>query len=218
MPRRPALIGSALCWAGFALVAWLMSNGLTQTIDHAGLLLSRDSGLQPSGPPFLLEAVRDITALGGTTLRLLAAAFGITVLLMLGRRRPALFLGVAMIGGLLVNTAFKHIYARPRPDFLDHLTNAGGTSFPSGHSFGAITILLALALVACGFANRSTSRCLLLGAALVLGLCVAWSRVWLGVHYPSDVLAGWLGGIGWTLLVAAFIPPAGDPGRSRLAE
>ncbi|MXO99098.1 phosphatase PAP2 family protein [Altererythrobacter xixiisoli] len=196
-------------------MAWLVADGKTAPFDRAGLMLGRDAQLNPWGPAFLSEAARDITALGGTSLRLLAAMMAAFVLLRLQRRLAALFVGVAMAGGLLINTGLKLMFARPRPDFLPHLTEAGGSSFPSGHSFGAATIMLALALVCCGFARHATARRLLIGGALLLSASVAWTRVWLGVHYPSDVIAGWLGGVGWTLLLVTLLPFATLPGTAR---
>lgn len=217
MPRRPALIAAGLCWAGFVLLALMMEGGFTLPLDRAGLLLWRNADMGPLGPAFVSEAARDVTALGGTSLRLLAAILAVVVMLRLQRRLPALFVGVAMAGGLLANTLLKLTFLRPRPDFLPHLTEAGGSSFPSGHSFGAATILLALALVGCGFTTRPASRRLLITGALALSLSVAWTRVWLGVHFPSDVIAGWLGGIGWTLLLATVIAPATEPGTGHRA-
>jgi len=86
---------------------------------------------------------------------------------------------------------------------------AGGNSFPSGHSFNAAVVYIAMALVFAGFSSRAAVRRTVIGAALILTLLVALTRVWLGVHWPSDALGGWLGGAGWAFLAAAVLrPPA----------
>jgi len=202
---RHALIAAALCWAGFAAMVVAVETGRTGWLDSTGLLFWRDSDLRPLGPPLLLEAVRDVTALGGVLLRNVIAGIALVALLMLRLRREAVVLFGTVIGGWLVNSAIKGLVGRPRPDIVSHLTEAGGASFPSGHSFNAAVVYLAIALAFAAMSPRQGIRITIVAGAAVLALLIAFSRVWLGVHFPSDVIAGWLGGAGWALLAAALL-------------
>ncbi len=201
-----ALIASALCWAGFLAIVWLVGSGRAGAFDETGLLFWRVEGqLGPKGPPAMLEAVRDLTALGGVLLRNLFGLGAIAALLFLRLRREAMLLVLTIAGGWLVEFAVKLLVGRPRPVIVPHLTEAGGASFPSGHSFNAAVVYIALALAFATLSARQSVRVTLIGAAVAVSLAVAWSRVWLGVHFPSDVVAGWLGGAGWAFLAAALL-------------
>lgn len=206
--RRKALIVAIFAWTGFALLAWAVLTGHTATIDRTALLFWRDGDLRPIGPVRLLEVVRDITALGGVLLRNLFALAAIVALVFLGHRRAASLLGLTVVLGWVVEVAIKLLVGRPRPEITLHLTEAGGSSFPSGHSFNSAVVFLAIALAFAGFSSRERVRVTILGAALATSLMVAWSRVWLGVHWPADALAGWLGGTAWAFSAAALLGPA----------
>jgi len=204
-PTR-ALLAAALCWAGFAAMVALVETGRTGTFDAAGLQLWRTGAdLRPAGPDWLLEAVRDLTALGGVLLRHLIAIGAIVALLFLRLRREAVLLLATVVGGWLVNSAVKALVGRPRPEIVPHLTEAGGASFPSGHSFNSAVVFIAVALAFAAMSARASVRVTIIGTAIVLSLLIAASRVWLGVHFPSDVAAGWLGGAGWAFLAAAVL-------------
>lgn len=205
-----ALAAGTLCWLAFAGIAWLVHSGHAAAIDAAGLTLWRSGAdLQPAGPPWVLEAVRDITALGGVVLRVLFSLAGLSALLFLRLRREAALLLGTLLSGLLVELTLKVLVGRPRPQIVPHLTEAGGMSFPSGHSFNAALGFIAVALAFATFSARRQVRWTIIGAAMAGSLLVAWSRVWLGVHFPTDVIAGWLGGAGWAFLAAALLyPPA----------
>jgi undecaprenyl-diphosphatase len=203
---RHALLAAAVCWVGFALVAWLVHTGRGSAIDSTGLILWRNSqDLAPRGPAWLGEAVRDITALGGVVLRILFSLAAIAALLFLKLRREALVLVGTLLSGLLVETAIKQLVGRPRPQIVPHLTEAGGMSFPSGHSFNAALGFIAVALAFATFSHERAVRWTIIAAAVAVSMLVAWSRVWLGVHFPTDVIAGWLGGAGWAFFAAALL-------------
>lgn len=207
---RHALAAGTLCWLAFAAIAWLVHSSHAAAIDAAGLTLWRSGAdLQPAGPPWVLEAVRDITALGGVVLRVLFSLAALSALLFLRLRREAALLLGTLLSGLLVELTLKVLVGRPRPQIVPHLTEAGGMSFPSGHSFNAALGFIAVALAFATFSARRQVRWTIIGAAMAGSLLVAWSRVWLGVHFPTDVIAGWLGGAGWAFLAAALLyPPA----------
>lgn len=202
---RKALVCAALCWLGAAIAAWAVQTGNVQALDRTGLLFWRDDTLQPRGPAGLLEAVRDITALGGVVLRNLFAIAALVALLFLRLRREAALLALTVVGGWLVNSAVKGLVGRPRPQIVPHLMEAGGNSFPSGHSFNAAVVYIAVALAFAALSNRASVRATVTAAAMTISLIIAWSRVWLGVNWPSDVVAGWLGGAGWAFLASALL-------------
>lgn len=203
---RHALFAGLACWAGFAVVAWIVHSGRSAGIDAAGLILWRSgTELRPVGPPWFLEMVRDLTALGGVLLRVLFSLAALLALLFLRLRREAALLLATLVSGLLVETALKLLVSRPRPQIVPHLTDAAGMSFPSGHSFNAALGFIAVALAFATFSDRRSVRWTVIGAAMAISMLVAWSRVWLGVHFPTDVIAGWLGGAGWAFLAAALL-------------
>ena len=203
-PHR-ALGVAALCWAGFLMVVWAVSTGHAAGIDQAGLLFWRDPDLNPRGSVRLAESVRDVTALGGTLLRNLFAIMAVVALLFVRLRRQAalLFLSVAL--AWIVNSGIKGLVGRPRPEIVPHLMEAGGNSFPSGHSFNSAVVYISIALAFAAISSREAVRITIIATAVILSMAIAWSRVWLGVHWPTDVLAGWLGGAGWAFLASALL-------------
>lgn len=208
---RHALIAALLCWTGFAAMVVLVQTGRSTSFDAAGLRIWREGAgyAVPHGPAALVEAVRDFTALGGSLLRNLFALAAIVALLFLRLRREAVLFGATVISGWLGEAAMKALFGRPRPTIVPHLTEAGGTSFPSGHSFNAAVVYIAMALAFAALSPRRSVRWTIIVAALALTLLIALSRVWLGVHFPSDAIAGWLGGAGWAFLASAVLyPPA----------
>jgi undecaprenyl-diphosphatase len=202
---RKALIVAALCWIGFAVMTFAVAHGRTGTLDKVGLLLWRGSDLYPRGPAGLLEGVRDITALGGTLLRNIFAIMAVVALLFLRLRREAMLLVLTVALAWGVNSGIKLLIGRARPQIVPHLMDAGGTSFPSGHSFNSAVVYISIALAFAAISRRQSVRSSIIGAAVVISMIIAWSRVWLGVHWPSDVIAGWLGGAGWAFLASSLL-------------
>ena len=203
---RHALAAGILCWVGFGVMTWLVHSGRIAGFEAAGLrLFRREGSLALIGSPALAEAVRDITALGGTVLRVFVAIGAFVALIFLRLRREAVLMVVTILTGLAVELAIKELVGRPRPSLVPHLVEAGGMSFPSGHSFNSALGFIAIALAFATYSVRRRVRWTLIGAAGVLSMLVASSRVALGVHYPSDVIAGWLGGAGWAFLAEAVL-------------
>lgn len=200
-----ALAAGIACWIGVGAVAWAVHSGHADALDQTGLLFWRSDDSHPSGPPSLLEGVRDVTALGGVLLRNLFALAAVVALLFLKLRREATLYALTVAAGWAVNSGLKALVGRERPGIVSHLTEAGGNSFPSGHSFNSAVVYVAMALAFAALSARSSVRWTLIASAMVASLAIAWSRVWLGVHWPSDVAAGWLGGTGWAFLASALL-------------
>ena len=197
---------AAACWSGFAIMAWLVVHARTGSLDEAGLLLWRtESTPIPSGSGSLTEFMQGITILGGIPARSLAAVLAILSLVLLSRAREAALLGMAVIAGWLVNSGMKWIFGRARPDIVPYLTEAGGFGFPSGHSFNSAVVYFGIALAFAAISKSAAVRIAMIALAAGLSLTIAWSRVWLGVHFPSDIIAGWLAGTGWIFLAHALL-------------
>lgn len=148
-------------------------------------------------------AAKVLTQLGAPVVIELAAAILIVVLVRRRRRRTGLYLAVCVAGAYLLSTTGKLLVDRARPVFPDAISQARGTSFPSGHATGAAAFYLALAVIGLSVLTWPRRGWLLL-MAVAIPLVVAATRVVLGVHYVSDVTAGLLIGWGWTAACTAF--------------
>jgi undecaprenyl-diphosphatase len=153
--------------------------------------------------PVLTEFVRSITALGSWPVLGLLTLGVVIGSWLAGRGRPAVALAVAMAGVPLLSRGLKLIYARARPDMVAHLEQVASPSFPSGHTLGSVVFCSTIALLVYEHIARRSLRLFVVGFSLCVGGSVAASRVYLGVHYPSDVMGGALIGITWSLCVAA---------------
>jgi len=185
----------------FAALADEVMEGDTQKFDRTVLLAFRHPGdLTPLGSPAVQDAARDITALGGVTV-LTLLTLGVSIFLALdGKKHMALFVCGSIVSGLLASTLLKNFFDRPRPNVVPHAVYVSSSSFPSGHSMlSAITYLVLGALLARSQERKLVKAYFLLGAVF-LTVLVGVSRVYLGVHWPSDVLAGWTAGAVWALL------------------
>jgi undecaprenyl-diphosphatase len=194
----------ALLILGIGLFAFIgiadeMLEGDTMQFDRWLLLALRASGDSgdPLGPAWVEEMFRDFTALGGIGVLSLLTLASVGYLWLQGLRRIAWFVLLAILGGLLLSLALKSGFDRPRPDLVAHGSMIYTSSFPSGHSMlSAVVYLTGGALLAVVHAARSV-RIYLIGCAVLATLLVGVSRVYLGVHWPSDVLAGWTAGVAW---------------------
>ena len=204
---------------GFVKIAEELGEGELAKLDEWLLQLLRVPGQPhvPIGPPWLMEAAQDITVLGGRTM-LIAVTLFVTGYLALERKYGAMWLvAVAAGGGGLISTVMKQLFGRGRPDVVSHLVAVTSPSFPSGHSMLAAILYLTLGALLARFAARRRTKVYLLTVALFATFVVGSSRVYLGVHYPSDVVAGWCAGLVWALicwLVARYLQYRGTVDRT----
>lgn len=152
----------------------------------------------------------DFTALGSGVLLVISTLVVGLLLLSTRDRVGAAHLALAALGGWLLTSVFKQWFARPRPGVVAHLVHVSqtGFSYPSGHALGTAAIYFSFALIARRHLPRHVTREVLIGFTLLMILLVACSRVYLGVHYASDVLAGVLIGVGWSLFLAGLFSHA----------
>src|ERR1700733_12241504 len=196
-----AIGGIAAGVLAFAAIADNVREGDAQTFDRRVLLsMRRPADGSPLGPPAFQEAARDISALGSVTVLGLVTAIAAGFLALDGKRHMAFFLIGSVLGGTALTNLLKDIFHRPRPDLVSHIAYFSGASFPSGHSMmSAVTYLTLGALLARSQPGKTLKAYVLL-LAILLTAMVGVSRVYLGVHWPTDVLAGWIGGAVWALL------------------
>ncbi len=193
------VIAGAL-WAFIALAAEMLEGDL-HAFDETVLLALRTPGdpTNPIGGAQVEVAMRDITALGGITVLTLISLSVLTFLVLRRQGASALFLTVAIIGGQLLSHLTKFGFSRPRPDLVPHGVEVATASFPSGHSMMAAVTYLTLAVMLSRTQSLLRIRAFFIVVAAILTILVGVSRVYLGVHWPSDVLAGWTLGAAWAL-------------------
>ncbi|MBM6593805.1 phosphatase PAP2 family protein [Microvirga pudoricolor] len=197
-----SLLALAVCAWVFIELADYVTEGQTHEWDQAIMLALRNpqNPADPLGPGWLEEAARDITALGGTTILLLVTFAAIVYLLMAGKKAAAVLVFVTVDGGLLLSNGLKMLFDRPRPDLVAHAVRVYTASFPSGHAMLSAVVYLTLGALLTRIVKRRRIKVFFMGLAIFLTLMVGSSRVYLGVHWPSDVLAGWCVGAAWASL------------------
>lgn len=195
-----ALVGAAAGVWLFVLIAGEVIEGDTASMDRRLLLAFRHQGdLSPMGPPAVQDAARDITALGGPSVLTLVTLITVGFLLLDRRRHMALFVCASVASGLGLSTILKDLYQRPRPDLVPHAAFAATTSFPSGHSMLSAVTYLTLGALLARSQSRKRLKAYFLFVAVILTFLIGVSRVYLGVHWPTDVLAGWTAGASWAI-------------------
>lgn len=202
------MLGAAVL--GFAVISVYVIDGETYTFDRWVLLQLRnpDDLADPIGPAWLAIAARDTTSLGGFTVLSLAGIIAAGYLTVIRQFVAAALLVVTVGGGMILSTFLKLGFDRSRPNLVPHAVEVYTLSFPSSHAMlSAVTYLTLGALLAQAQQHRREAI-YILTIAVVLCLLIGSSRVYLGVHWPTDVLAGWCIGTAWALacwLIATFI-------------
>jgi len=186
---------------GFVAVAVGVKTGVTRNIDDTLLRAPRDAEdlSRTRGPAWLEEVARDLTAIGGiAALSLVTAA--VSGYLLISRKYGALaFLLSATLGGLVLSAVLKERFERPRPEVVPHKSMVMTSSFPSGHSLNSAVVYLTLGSLLAGLSHQRQLKVYFFSVALLLTFLVGVSRVYMGVHYPTDVMAGWCAGLAWAL-------------------
>ncbi|WP_192257144.1 phosphatase PAP2 family protein [Mesorhizobium caraganae] len=187
---------------GFEELMEVARDTTPHAFDTEILLAFRQAGHPdvPLGPVWLQGAMRDITSLGSSAVLVLIVAAVIVYLLLIRKAGTALFILVAVAGGQALSSLLKAGVDRPRPDLVSHLANETSLSFPSGHAMVSAVTYLTLGSLAARFLPGRTTKIFVLCLAVLTTLLVGVSRVYLGVHWPSDVLAGWCAGFAWAML------------------
>jgi len=194
-----AFLGLAIGLVLLDKLAAEIIEGDPVAFDRELLFLLRQPGdlATPIGPPWLHQVMIDVTALGSfavlTIITALAAGY------LVAGKKPwlAAFTVGAVAGGATISTLLKTIYARTRPDIVEHLVGIDSASFPSGHAMNSAVAFLTLAVLLARGEKLAAVRRFLVSSAIVLTLLVGFSRVYLGVHWPTDVAAGWIVGGLW---------------------
>jgi len=196
-----ALLVLALGGLAFLSIADEVAEGETRALDLAILLALRRPGESRTlvGPDWLHLAAIDVTALGSLAVLGLLVLLACAVMACLERWGEAVLLLVGAGGGLAISQGLKALFMRERPGLAFRAVEAVNASFPSGHAMLSAVVFLTLGALGARFSERRRLKALALGAAVGLSLLVGISRIYLGVHWASDVLAGWCVGAAWAM-------------------
>lgn len=200
-----------------------VTEGETGEVDRTLILMLRAPGdaSDPLGPRWFEEMMRDVTALGGFTFLTLFVVIAVAALAFYRERRQAFVLGVSIGLAAAANDVLKLLFDRARPDLVSHGSFVYTHSFPSGHSMLSAATFLTTAAILSSFQTRRRAKAFIFGVAVLLTVSVGVSRVYLGVHWPTDVLAGWTLGAMWALtarIVLSFWREPGPPEVDPLPE
>lgn len=186
----------------FVKIADEVVEGDTHGFDQRILLALRTPGdaANPIGPPWLEGVMRDITALGSVTVLSFITIAAILYLVMDGKRGAALFAAVSIGGGTLLSFVLKIGFDRPRPALVAHLVDVHTLSFPSGHAMMSAVAYITLGALLARVSSKRRVKAFVVALGLLLAVAIGCSRVYLGVHWPTDVLGGWAVGCAWAML------------------
>jgi Membrane-associated phospholipid phosphatase len=200
------IAAAAAVW-GFLGIADEMHEGELDAYDRAILSALRVPGNPHAaiGPHWLVESMRDVTALGGVTLLVLVTVIAVIALLAYRHRREALVLAASVVLAQLSSGLFKNFYERVRPTFAVYGDLPTSMSFPSGHSTVSTATYFLLAVIVADLDPARPVKILAFAVAGLLALMIGFSRVFLGVHWPSDVIAGWCLGAAWAFAAAVAL-------------
>ena len=198
-------------YGGFFIVAILVVVGGTWTLVEltdkvrAGKTETFDEAIEHfvadhPGPPWLLEMGRDVTALGGVAVLALVVMAVVGYLFLRGAYGALWLVVVATSGGLALSSVLKYSVQRDRPTIVEHRSAIYTSSFPSRHSMLSAVVYLTLGSLLARLAKERIVKFYFLSIALLLTGLVGVSRVYMGVHWPTDVLAGWTAGLVWAAL------------------
>ena len=205
IPLAVLFLAALAVWA-FVELADEVAEGDLNTLDRAILQSLRhpNDPADPIGPHWLEEAMRDLTALGSLAVLTIVTAASAGYLWLQGKHAAVVYLLIAVLGAQLISSSLKHFYDRPRPDLFPHGARVYTASFPSGHSTMSTATYLTLGAMLARYEEKRRVRIYLVALAMTLALLVGTSRVYLSVHWPTDVIAGWTVGAAWALLCSVI--------------
>lgn len=194
---------SGIITASFALwifveIAENVVEGDARYFDTAILMALHRSDF--SNQDWFIEFVRDISGLGGLGVLTLLVSASVIFLVISNNLRTAIFVALATISGAVLSSLLKLGFDRPRPDLIPHLTHVYSASFPSGHAMVSAVVYLTLGTILTRIVSGFWAKVFIMAVVVLLTGLIGLSRLYLGVHWPSDVLAGWAAGAGWALM------------------
>lgn len=210
MSARSAREVQALCALAIGMIAFLIFAHIADEIIFEGehaldrtimmALRSPHDAAHPIGPGWMADVMRDITSLGSTSVLTLAVVGTVVFLALVRKFGPAIYVALATIGGTLSVQGLKLLFARDRPDFVPDVAQMTSKSFPSGHSSLSAIVYLTLAVLVARELKPLVLKSYVVLLAMAICALVGISRVYLGFHWPSDVVAGWTFGSAWALV------------------
>ena len=211
-----ALVASGIFALVFLKVGNEMSEGATDRLDRAILLAFRTSPSDPIGSPAVQMGVVHISALGSSAVIMLIVSIASVFFALAGRWRYAILMIACSAGAAIRMSLLKLLYDRPRPIVVTQLDPTGGLSFPSGHSMVAAAVYLTLGVLIARALPTRRLRVFAVATGAFLTMIIGVSRLYLGVHYPTDVLAGWTAGAAWALVCGVGVQALGRRGIDKL--
>lgn len=212
----------ALCWM-FIELADEITERETLSVDHVVLRALRTdaAGTDPIGPAWLERALVDISALGSGGVTTLVVIMTLGFLLLAGKPRMALLVVACALGAWSAMHLLKDLFDRGRPDIVLQMDEAPGLAFPSGHAMISAALYITLGVLLSRTLQKRRLQLYIVTLAAALALLIGFTRVYMGVHYPTDVIAGWTIGLAWALLcslVARALQRRGvvEPVRERI--
>lgn len=193
---------AALGAFAFMAIADEALEGDTHAFDESILKALREPGeaSNPIGPAWLADMMADLTALGGIAVLTLLVVGVVFYLLSVGKRGTALLVGGAVGSGAILSALLKLGFDRPWPDLIAHLSHAYSSSFPSGHAMLSAVTYLTLGVLLARAHERRRTKIIVMAYGVTLTVLIGLSRIYLGVHWPTDVMAGWALGAAWAAL------------------
>ncbi|MDR3665944.1 MAG: phosphatase PAP2 family protein [Ignavibacteriaceae bacterium] len=197
-----AVIAIIVGTVGFIIIAGLVSRGSSDQFDLQILRSFRVPGkiARPIGPVWMFEVMRDVTSLGGPTVVFLIIIFVIGYFILQKQYSMLFLVLVAVIGGAVMDLELKEFFGRIRPQIIPTLMQEKSFAFPSGHSMMSAIVYLSLASLIARLQVRWRDKIYIIIVAVFLSFIIGISRIYLGVHYPTDVLGGWSLGLAWAAL------------------
>ena len=205
MKSKRAVIAIIALIAGFIALASGVLSAATEPFDHAILQGLRTDVSDPMGPPWLERAVLNLSALGSVAVTTLIVSVAALFLLLDRRPRQALLVIATASSAAIGLTLLKQAIGRERPSIVEHIEVVGGLSFPSGHTLIAAVLYPTLGMLVASNLRDRTLKVFVFVVAALLALVVGFTRVYLGVHYPSDVLGGWMLGLAFAFAAGIVI-------------